>query len=35
MGVAKVKEFEDFLVVGAGYIRATYDRRQHWHLDCP
>ena len=30
-GLQKVEEFEDVVVVRAGYIRATNDMRQHWH----
>ena len=30
-----MKEFEDVVVVRAGYIGATNDKRQHWHRDRP
>ena len=30
-----VEEFEDAVVVRAGYMCATNDRRQHWHRDRP
>ena len=31
----KVKEFEDIVFFGASSLRATNDRRQHWHRDRP
>ena len=30
-----MKAFEDVVVVRTGYIRATNDKRQHWHRDRP
>ena len=33
--IQKVKDFEDVVVVWAGYVRATNSKRQHWHRDRP
>ena len=30
-----MKDFEDVVVVRAGYVRATNNRQQHWHRDRP
>ena len=35
MGIQKVKDSEDVVVVRAGYVRATNNKRQHWHRDRP
>ena len=34
-GLQKLRDFEDFVVVRAGYIRPTNGGRQHWHRDRP
>ena len=31
--IQKVKDFEDVVVVHAGYVWATNNKRQHWHRD--
>ena len=33
--IQKVKDFEDVVVVRASYVRATSNKRQHWHRDRP